>query len=195
VAASSTSPRCTSDWPMPGNTGYCLAKGGMRILTSTAGVELTRHNILVVGVGPGAVATPINLGTMNDQAKLAQLAAIRLGGAPRGLRAWSAFLPATARATSPRPRCSPTGHHASLRWPLVSWPHRLPLHATEKSRLTVACATDVLPPRLQSCPHREIMTMLVSRSNSFESNCLRARPTTVNRTVSNPACFRPACNH
>ena len=24
------------------------------------------HNILVVGVGPGAVATPINLSTMND---------------------------------------------------------------------------------------------------------------------------------
>ena len=68
------------DWPMPGNTAYCLAKGGMRMLTRTAGVELARHNILVVGVGPGAVATPINLGTMNDPAKLAQLdAAIPLG--------------------------------------------------------------------------------------------------------------------
>src|SRR5215470_8532667 len=52
------------DWPMPGNTAYCLAK----------------HDILVVGVGPGAVATPINLSTMNDPAKLAQLnAAIPLG--------------------------------------------------------------------------------------------------------------------
>jgi len=68
------------DWPMPGNTAYCLAKGGMRMLTRTAGLELARHNILVVGVGPGAVATPINLGTMNDPAKLAQLdAAIPLG--------------------------------------------------------------------------------------------------------------------
>jgi len=61
------------DWPMPGNTAYCLAKGGMRMLTRTAGVELAPHNILVVGVGPGAVATPINLSTMNDPAKLAQL--------------------------------------------------------------------------------------------------------------------------
>ena len=61
------------DWPMPGNTPYCLSKGGMRMLTRTAGVELARHNILVVGVGPGAVATPINLATMNDPAKLAQL--------------------------------------------------------------------------------------------------------------------------
>jgi glucose 1-dehydrogenase len=68
------------DWPMPGNTAYCLAKGGVRMLTRTAGVELARHNILVVSVGPGAVATPINLGTMRDPAKLAQLnAAIPLG--------------------------------------------------------------------------------------------------------------------
>ncbi|HZM55907.1 MAG TPA: SDR family NAD(P)-dependent oxidoreductase, partial [Acidimicrobiales bacterium] len=28
------------DWPMPGNTAYCLSKGGMRMLTRTAGVEL-----------------------------------------------------------------------------------------------------------------------------------------------------------
>jgi glucose 1-dehydrogenase len=68
------------DWPMPGNTAYCLAKGGIRMLTRTAGLELARHNILVVGVGPGAVATPINLSTMNDPAELAQLdAAIPLG--------------------------------------------------------------------------------------------------------------------
>jgi glucose 1-dehydrogenase len=68
------------DWPMPDNTAYCLSKGGMRMLTRTAGVELARHNILVVGVGPGAVATPINVGTMDDPAKLAQLdKAIPLG--------------------------------------------------------------------------------------------------------------------
>jgi glucose 1-dehydrogenase len=68
------------DWPMPGNTAYCLAKGGMRMLTRTAGLELARHNILIVGVGPGAVATPINLSTMNDPAQLARLdAAIPIG--------------------------------------------------------------------------------------------------------------------
>lgn len=61
------------DWPMPGNTAYCLSKGGMRMLTRTAGVELAPHNILVVGVGPGAVATPINLGTMKDPALLKKL--------------------------------------------------------------------------------------------------------------------------
>jgi glucose 1-dehydrogenase len=61
------------DWPMPGNTAYCLSKGGMRMLTRTAGLELAQHNILVVGVGPGAVATPINLVTMNDPALLKKL--------------------------------------------------------------------------------------------------------------------------
>ena len=61
------------DWPMPGNTPYCLSKGGMRMLTRTAGVELAPHNVLVVGVGPGAVATPINTQTMNDPAALAKL--------------------------------------------------------------------------------------------------------------------------
>ena len=68
------------DWPMPGNAAYCLSKGGMRMLTRTAGVELAPHNILVVGVGPGAVATPINLSTMNDPALLKKLnSAIPLG--------------------------------------------------------------------------------------------------------------------
>lgn len=68
------------DWPMPGNTAYCVSKGGMRMLTRTAGVELAPHNILVVGVGPGAVATPINLSTMNDPALLKKLdSAIPLG--------------------------------------------------------------------------------------------------------------------
>jgi glucose 1-dehydrogenase len=68
------------DWPMPGNTAYCLSKGGMRMLTRTAGVELAPHNILVVGVGPGAVATPINFGTMNDPTLLKRLdGAIPLG--------------------------------------------------------------------------------------------------------------------
>jgi glucose 1-dehydrogenase len=61
------------DWPMPGNTPYCLSKGGMRMLTRTAGVELAPHGVLVVGVGPGAVETPINSGTMADPAALRKL--------------------------------------------------------------------------------------------------------------------------
>jgi glucose 1-dehydrogenase len=68
------------DWPMPGNTAYCLSKGGMRMLTRTAGVELAPHKILVAGVGPGAVATPINRSTMDNPAEMEKLdAAIPLG--------------------------------------------------------------------------------------------------------------------
>jgi glucose 1-dehydrogenase len=68
------------DWPMPGNTPYCLSKGGMRMLTRTAGVELAPHNICVVGVGPGAVDTPINAQTVADPAALAKLnSAIPIG--------------------------------------------------------------------------------------------------------------------
>jgi glucose 1-dehydrogenase len=68
------------DWPMPGNAPYCLSKGGMRMLTRQAGIELGPHNILVVGVGPGAVATPINTETMADPEKMKTLdAAIPVG--------------------------------------------------------------------------------------------------------------------
>ena len=45
------------DWPMPGNAPYCLSKGGMRMLTRTAGVELGPHNIRVNVVSPGSIDT------------------------------------------------------------------------------------------------------------------------------------------
>ena len=68
------------DWTMPGNIAYCLSKGGIRMLTRTAGVELAKYNVLVVGVGPGAVATPINVTTMKDPALMQKLnSAIPLG--------------------------------------------------------------------------------------------------------------------
>jgi glucose 1-dehydrogenase len=68
------------DWPMPGNTAYCVSKGGTRMLTRTAGVELGPHGVRVVNVAPGAVATPINTATMNDPTELKKLdAAIPLG--------------------------------------------------------------------------------------------------------------------
>lgn len=83
------------DWPMPGNTAYCLSKGGMRMLTRTAGVELAPHGILVIGVGPGAVATPINQSTLQDPGKLKALDdAIPLGrlAQPEEIAALVAFL-------------------------------------------------------------------------------------------------------
>ena len=83
------------DWPMPGNIAYCLSKGGMRMLTRTAGLELAPHRILVVGVAPGAVATPINQVTMRDPALMQRLAAaIPLGrmGRPEEIARVVAFL-------------------------------------------------------------------------------------------------------
>lgn len=83
------------DWPMPGNTAYCVSKGGMRMLTRTAGVELGPHGVQVVGVGPGAVATPINTSTMDDPEKMKVLdAAIPLGrmATPEEIGAVVAFL-------------------------------------------------------------------------------------------------------
>ncbi len=68
------------DWPMPGNIAYCVSKGGIRMLTRTAGVELGAHGIRVVNIAPGAVATPINDSTEADPTKMKALdAAIPLG--------------------------------------------------------------------------------------------------------------------
>jgi glucose 1-dehydrogenase len=83
------------DWPMPGNTPYCLSKGGMRMLTRTAGVELAPYGITVLGVGPGAVDTPINKETEADPEAMKRLnAAIPLGrvAEPEEIRAVVAFL-------------------------------------------------------------------------------------------------------
>jgi glucose 1-dehydrogenase len=68
------------DWPMPGNTTYCVSKGGIRMLTRTAGLELAAHGIRMINLAPGAVRTPINADTTADPAKLSALnAAIPLG--------------------------------------------------------------------------------------------------------------------
>jgi glucose 1-dehydrogenase len=68
------------DWPMPGNIAYCVSKGGIRMLTRTAGVELGEHGIRMINIAPGAVSTPINASTEADPEKMKRLnAAIPLG--------------------------------------------------------------------------------------------------------------------
>ena len=68
------------DWPMPGNIAYCVSKGGAKMLTRTAGVELGSLGIRFVNVAPGAVSTPINAVTEMDPELLKQLnGAIPLG--------------------------------------------------------------------------------------------------------------------
>jgi glucose 1-dehydrogenase len=68
-------------------------------LTRTAGVELAPHSILVVGVGPGAVETPINRSTMNDPALMTKLnSAIPVGrmARPEEIASVVAFLASDA---------------------------------------------------------------------------------------------------
>jgi len=68
------------DWPMPGNIAYCVSKGGAKMLTRTAGVELGSFGIRFVNIAPGAVSTPINAVTELDPELLQQLnGAIPLG--------------------------------------------------------------------------------------------------------------------
>ena len=128
------------DWPMPGNSPYCLAKGGVRMLTRTAGVELAPHGITVVGVAPGAVHTPIDEVTLSDPAAKAKLeSAIPLGrvAEPQEIANLVAFLASDGASygtaatvhrrrrddagqrralgpMTPRPRrtCRPTARHA-----------------------------------------------------------------------------------
>ena len=61
------------DWPMPGNIAYCVSKGGMRMLTRTAGVELGPENIRMINIAPGAVDTPINASTTSNKELLGKL--------------------------------------------------------------------------------------------------------------------------
>lgn len=80
---------------MPGNAPYCAAKGGVRMLTRTAAVELAPYGITVNNVAPGAIATPINRQTLVDPAKIAALKAeIPLGrlGTPEDVAGVVAFL-------------------------------------------------------------------------------------------------------
>lgn len=89
------------DWPMPGNIAYCVSKGGMRMLTRTAGVELGPHNIRMVNIAPGAVDTPINATTTSNKDLLAKLEAaipLRRVAKPEDIAEIAVFL-ASGRAS------------------------------------------------------------------------------------------------
>ena len=61
------------DYPFPGYTPYCAAKGGMRMLMRNAAVELASMHIRVNNIAPGAIATPINERTLHDPSKMNEL--------------------------------------------------------------------------------------------------------------------------
>ena len=69
------------DYTFPGYTPYCAAKGGVRMLMRNAALELAKHKIRVNNIAPGAIATPINEGTLHDPEKMEALRNIvPLGG-------------------------------------------------------------------------------------------------------------------
>jgi len=68
------------DVPFPGYASYCASKGGERMLMRNLAVELAEHGILCNNIAPGAIATPINQGTLDDpEKKAAAVAPIPLG--------------------------------------------------------------------------------------------------------------------
>ncbi len=81
--------------PFPNFTGYCVSKGGMKMLMRNLAIELAPLGITVNNVAPGAIETPINQSLMNQPEKLAGLLgnipAKRLGQ-PRDVAGAVAFL-------------------------------------------------------------------------------------------------------
>lgn len=61
------------DIAFPGHIDYCAAKGGLRMMCRDMALELAPHHINVVNVGPGAVATPINTETLENQKEKQEL--------------------------------------------------------------------------------------------------------------------------
>ena len=57
----------------PSYLGETIEYSSLHACRSTLEDPTAPHNILVIGVGPGAVATPINLSTMDNPALLKRL--------------------------------------------------------------------------------------------------------------------------
>jgi len=53
--------------PWPRFAHYCASKGGLKQLTETCASEWAEHGIRVVGIAPGAIATPINEAVLHDE--------------------------------------------------------------------------------------------------------------------------------
>jgi glucose 1-dehydrogenase len=89
------------DLPMPTNSPYCAAKGGLRMLTRTIAVELASHGITVNNVAPGAIETPMDAPLEANADQMSQLLSeIPLGrmGRPEEVAALAVYLASDAAA-------------------------------------------------------------------------------------------------
>lgn len=89
------------DLPMPTNSPYCAAKGGLRMLTRTIAVELAPHDITVNNIAPGAIETPMDAKLEQDPNQMnALLAEIPLGrmGKPEEVAGLALYLASDASA-------------------------------------------------------------------------------------------------
>ncbi len=83
------------DLPMPTNSPYCAAKGGLRMLMRTIAVELAPHNITVNNIAPGAVDTPMDAPLKEDANQMQQLLSeipLRRMGQPEEVAALAVYL-------------------------------------------------------------------------------------------------------
>jgi glucose 1-dehydrogenase len=83
------------DLPMPTNSPYCAAKGGLRMLMRTIAVELAPHNITVNNIAPGAVDTPMDAPLKEDANQMQELLSeipLRRMGKPEEVAALAVYL-------------------------------------------------------------------------------------------------------
>ncbi len=77
------------------HTSYCASKGGVRMLTKAAAVELGPYGVRVCAIGPGVAETPLTESLLANQGALDdQLARVPMGrlGQPEDISEVAAFL-------------------------------------------------------------------------------------------------------
>jgi glucose 1-dehydrogenase len=89
------------DLPMPTNSPYCAAKGGLRMLTRTIAVELAPYGITVNNIAPGAVETPMDMPLKEHPEQMQKLLSeipLRRMGKPEEIAALAVYLASDASA-------------------------------------------------------------------------------------------------
>lgn len=89
------------DLPMPTNSPYCAAKGGLRMFMRTIAVELAPHGITVNNVAPGAIDAPMDAPLKADADKMKALLneiPLHRMGKPQEVAELCAFLASEAAA-------------------------------------------------------------------------------------------------